>query len=76
MGMTCSQLGQSPGAKKKLRMTACAMMILGGVLIGKILDVVKLNRLTMNDSFCALGHCLRTNNITQSFSHLRIVHGI
>jgi len=33
MGMTCSQLGQSAGSKKKLRVTACGLIIVGGVLI-------------------------------------------
>jgi len=33
MGMTCSQLGQSPGAKKKLRCTAGVLMLLGGALV-------------------------------------------
>ena len=35
MGMTCSQLGQSAGSKKKLRCTAGILMILGGLLIRK-----------------------------------------
>jgi len=33
MGMTCSQLGQSPGSKKKLRCTAGVLMLLGGALV-------------------------------------------